>query len=275
MKFSTNLFANPDFDREKFEADLTLKEPRRKLVILFTPRSGSSWLTDMATRSKQLGKPREWFNPNFIPDITRAVNADTLERYINMITRKHASGKVFSCEITIFQLRRVFGGDDRFLHHFPADLPYIWLRRENLVLQAVSLAKAVRTNVFHAPQASADDLSRAEAEFVYQRAEIDRWLGHILDQERLCEAFFEDHGITPLRLSYETMMAQGAEVTLERMLSLVRPRRPHLPEAARKRLNSQHQKIGSERNTEFAMRFASESPARMEEIAVFRSAHPV
>lgn len=275
MKFATNLFANPDFDLGKFEADLTQKEPRRKLIILFTPRSGSSWLTDMVTRSKQLGKPREWFNPNFIPNITRAVNADTLERYINMITRKHASGNVFSCEITIFQLRRVFGGDAQFLQYFPADLPYVWLRREDLVLQAVSLAKAVRTNVFHAPQASADDLSRAEAEFDYDRADIEHWLGHILDQERLCEAFFETHGIAPLRLSYETMMAQGAEVALEQMLPLVRPRRPHLPDAARKRLSSKHQKIGSERNAEYALRFASESPARMEEIAAFRSAHPL
>lgn len=275
MKFAANLFANPDFDRVKFESDLTLEEPRRKLIILFTPRSGSSWLTDMVTRSKQLGKPREWFNPNFIPKITRAMNADTLERYIDMITRKHSSGNVFSCEITIFQLRRVFGSDDRFLHHFPVDLPYMWLRREDLVLQAVSLAKAVRTDVFHAQQASAEDLSRADAEFVYDRADIDHWLCHILDQERLCEAFFADHGITPLRLTYERMMAQGAEATLEQMLPHVRPRRTQLPDAARKRLNSEHRKIGSERNTEFALRFARECPARIDEIADFRAAHPV
>ncbi|MFN7002569.1 MAG: Stf0 family sulfotransferase [Roseinatronobacter sp.] len=270
-----SLFSNPDYNAAQFETDMALPLPRRKLMILFTPRSGSSWLTDIVTRSKQLGKPREWFNPNFIPNINRAMNANSRDGYIAMLMRKHALGNVFSAEVTIYQMQRSFESEETFLQFFPARLPYVWLRRKDLVLQAVSLAKAVQTQVFHAPQASPEDLVRAEHSFTYDPAEIDRWLVHILDQERLGAAFFERHQITPLQLDYETMMDQGAEATLRALLAHVRPRRPELPASVQKRLKSKHEKIGSDQNHDYAERYARSSPARMDEIAAFRAAHPV
>lgn len=56
------LFQNPDFDEKQFNSTINkLTLPHGTFGIFFTPRSGSSWLTDVLTPTRLLGKPQEWF----------------------------------------------------------------------------------------------------------------------------------------------------------------------------------------------------------------------
>ncbi|KZY38111.1 hypothetical protein A3731_40905 [Roseovarius sp. HI0049] len=263
------LFENPDFDEARFIEDMDKRDPPRTFGIIFTPRSGSSWLTDVLTQTQLLGKPQEWFNPNFVPNITRAINAKDLDGYIKMLRRKHKKGGFFSYEITIYQMRRVFGGGGQFLTYFPRRQPFFYLTREDMVLQAISLAKAVRTSVFHAAQSAEDDIEKADAEFTYDAQEIMRWLDHVLDQERVCEAFFERNNVTPYRLSYEQITASGAEATAGRFLKILRPAKAaelEIPD-----MRSAHRKIATTRNSDYATRFRSEHPEKIAEIEAFRA----
>lgn len=267
------LFQNPDFDEKQFNSTINkLTPPHGTFGIFFTPRSGSSWLTDVLTQTRLLGKPQEWFNPNFVPNITRAVNARDLDSYLKMLRRKHKVGGFFSFEVTIYQMRRVFGSGSNFLSYFPDTTPLFYLTREDMVLQAISLAKAVRTSVFHSVSASENEIDQADTEFTYDAGEITRWLDHVFDQERKCEAFFANKNLTPHRLSYEQITADGAEVTARRFLRVLRPAKAAdlvIPE-----LDPTHRKIASGRNSEYAERFRKEHPEKIAEIEAFRACLP-
>ena len=248
-------FATVAFDPDRFAADLARPPAGIDCTILFTPRSGSSWLTEVLAATGQLGRAQEFFNPQLVPRLAEQLNADRLDRYVEMLRRRRQKGGVFSFEITIFQLHRVFVTEAAFLRHFPATGPLYYLRREDIVLQAVSLAKAMQTRVFHAARASADEIARADADFVYDAGLIADRLGHILDQERACEAFFAAHGLAPRRLSYEANVAAGATALAGRFLSELRGLPPVAAAPA-----GRHVKIGSERNLELAGRFRADRP---------------
>lgn len=263
------LFKNPDFDLVKFEKEMENRPAARSFGIFFTPRSGSSWLTDILSQTKLMGKPQEWFNPNFIPNISRAVNANSLDGYIEMLRRKHKSGGFFSFEVTFYQMRRVFGNNPSFLSWFPVTDPFFYLTREDIVLQAVSLAKAVNTSVFHSAGAKPEEVGRADTEFLYDASEIGRWLEHILDQEQKCERFFYNQELVPYRMTYERITSSGAEATARQMISILRPVKA--PDLEIPKMTSVHQKIGSMRNHEYAERYRKECPSKIIEIEEFRN----
>ncbi|SLN69107.1 Stf0 sulfotransferase [Roseisalinus antarcticus] len=260
------LFHNPDFDPDRFAADMEKRAAARTLGILFTPRSGSSWLTDVLTQTRLFGKPQEWFNPNFMGNTLKRVNANSPQGYIDMLRRKHSLGNFFSFEVTIYQMHRVFGKDPGLMAYLPEKFPLIYLRRQDMVLQAVSLAKAVQTDVFHTVNTTPEEIASAEARFEYDGDQIRQWLEHIFDQERKCEAFLADREGPLLRITYEQMMRAGAEQTVRRFLRRWRPLKADDPLTFEPR----HAKIGSARNKTFAQRFRDENPGVMAEIAAFR-----
>ena len=143
------LFDNPDFDPERFETEMKKAPARRRYAIYFTPRSGSSWLTDTLTDSKCLGKPQEFFNPNFIPRIARSLNANSLEAISNCCCAGKSWWNISRLRNHDLSMHRVFGIGRKVSRILSAHLPAFYLRREDMVLQAVSLAKAVKTSVFH------------------------------------------------------------------------------------------------------------------------------
>lgn len=176
-------------------------------VIFFTPRSGSSWLHAAVRATQALGEPNEFFNPAFIRSIGRRLQANTLEEFFDAILRaKKTPNGVFTLEVTYFQFIRI-GDRAAFFRHLPPTSPSVLLVRENIVAQAISLYKAVETEVFHANVASPDAIRRSQAFDAYDGGKILNWVRHIRQQERGFEELFAEHGIAPLRLSYERMFA--------------------------------------------------------------------
>ncbi len=267
---SGDLFLNPDFDAERYCDQLARLPPAaRNFGILFTPRSGSSWLTDVLSQTKLLGKPQEWFNPNFVPGITRALNANDLGGYIEMLRRKHKLGGFFSFEITLYQMQKVFGSEARFLELMPENTRYICLTREDMVAQAVSLAKAVTTEVFHAVKSSDAEITATDTAFVYDDGLILKWLDHIFELEKRTENFIATLERPVQRMTYEQITKTGAADAARQAMNLLRSAKAAevpLPE-----FKTEHRKIGSSQNAEFAERFRAAHPALMDEIAAFRA----
>lgn len=255
-------FAGVTFDPERFRTDMRLTGARKSYAIFFTPRSGSSWLIEAVAATHRLGKPQEWFNPNFVPRIAQTINANNTVNYIKMLKRKQAPGGVFGFEITYYQMAATFGGEAAYLSHFPAATPSLFLVREHIVLQAVSLAKSIASSVFHAADASPEALAQADHDYAYAPGEIEHSLAHILDQELRLERFFAANRMVPLRLSYELMMAMGRE-------ALIRLIAGHLDETVEDTGTpaKHHAKLGTSRNAEFADRFARENPRFMRAVA--------
>ncbi|MBY6202688.1 hypothetical protein KUV65_15030 [Maritalea mobilis] len=258
-EYFTRSSENPD-RRAKLEAKPL---PRRRLVIYFTPRSGSSWLTDLIAQSRRLGAGNELFNPNFVPNIANGIQALGREDYIMQAQKRFSSPNgVFSFEITAHQLDRLFPDSDTFMTHFnQPDCRAMWLIRKDIVAQAVSLAKMVCTKVAHTPHATPEDRARAETAFPYDAENIERWLKHILNAERRSEYLFDLYGIEPYRFCYEDMMEAGSERTRSLLATVARVRDADWPD-----LELKHAKLGTPQNAEYAERFRAERAAFLKDV---------
>ena len=248
-----SLFENVNFDPDRFQRDMREKiGARQTYCIFFTPRSGSSWLTDVVGSSRKMGRPEEYFNPNFVPNIANRINADNMINYTKMAKRHLHFGGIFGFEVTYYQILKAVG-EEAFSQLFPNTTKTFYLIREDIVLQAVSLAKAVNTSVFHSVSASDDQIREADTAFIYDGKEIDRWLEHILDQEKKFQVFFGTYGYQPNRISYEKMMAAGREKMIRYFSKQLGVALDEESEVAER-----HRKIGSNVNSEFADRYREE-----------------
>lgn len=259
------LFASVEVVEEKLKNLRRMPKAHKQLVIYFTPRSGSSWLTDVLSKTNRIGRANEVFNPNFIPNIAQACNARSLENYIDLIQRRLNTRGTFSFEITWHQLKAVFENGDAFMDNFGTARP-VWLIRRDIVAQAVSLAKMVTTKVAHSTSADPQQRQQADTDFAYDPALIRRWLTHILIAERGTETHFIEYGIQPLRLNYEDMIADGEEQVRSRFAQYMDI--TDLPKLA---TVSQHTKLATAQNSDYVRRFRNDEAAFLKDVDEERS----
>lgn len=262
----TDFPKSSEVDHEAFQRDLSLHRAETNYVVFFTPRAGSSWLTDILKQTGRMGRPDECFNPRHLNKLARAVNASSLEDYAQMLARKRQTHGVSGFEITHHQLRAVFKTNHRFRALFPEPAVF-WLTRKDIVAQAVSLYKMTQTRVSHTTEISATDIAIREAQFTYSADLIQHWINHILLAEQRTEALISEAGWRPMRLWYEWNMEVGAQVTINRMaefLGLPRIQKGAPPQSG-------HKKIATGKNAEFAERFATERAAFLEDVATKRA----
>ncbi|WP_420861705.1 Stf0 family sulfotransferase [Algirhabdus cladophorae] len=253
--FKKNLFENPNFDPDLYAKRLRSPVAQKRYVILFTARSGSSWLTDVISQTKKLGLPGEAFNPGFIPKMVQGLNVQTLDQHIEILLRRRARGGVHGFEITYHQLNAVFDSEDHFMQHF-GDNKFIWLIRKNPVAQAVSLAKMVTTGVGHTAAFSDEEVDQADTSFQYDSSVIKKWLMHNRTAEIATEAMIERYDLKPLRICYESM----TKVPQYQLLSVL-ARHIGTKQIPRDLIptESEHSKLGTSRNMEMEEQFRAEN----------------
>lgn len=178
---------------------------RKRIVVIFTPRSGSTWLSDLMAKTEVLGYADEVFYPPLFGITTKTVKARTELDYVNGAEAAWASGNnIFSVKVSMGDILRF--STMSFFQHF-AGASFIHLRRSDLIAQAVSLFLAVESGTFHA---------RTDAvQTKFDPKTIDRtkmingiklWACHILNYECLAEIEFLRYNIRPLRLIYEDIV---------------------------------------------------------------------
>ncbi|WP_430450442.1 Stf0 family sulfotransferase [Rhodophyticola sp.] len=244
---------------------LTRGAAQNRYAVFFTPRSGSSWLTGIVEQSDRLGCATEVFNPNFCRRHAQRHGIASLDQYIDYVMRRDNRGGVFGFEITANHIHRTFGDPARFKQHFVAD-PAFWLIRQDIVAQAVSLAKMAATNVAQSVAASAEQRAAADAAFVYERLAIRKSLMRIMSMERLSESWFAEWGLRPLRMSYEQITA----LTPHQMLNVI-ARHAGRPDVPPVDIQPRHEKLGTARNTDYAQRFRDEQADWLAPIAAERA----
>jgi len=259
-------FSSVQIVPEKLDELRRMPKARKQLAIYFTPRSGSSWLTEVLSQSNRLGRANEVFNPGFIPNIAQACNATSLTDYIDLVQRRLNTRGVFSFEITWHQLNAVFENADAFMEDFGAAKP-AWLIRCDIVAQAVSLAKMVTTKVAHSISTDTEGRQQADSGFAYDPALIRRWLTHILVAERYTEEHFAKHGLKPLRLTYEGMMASGGDQTLELFAQYM-----NIPDIRKLPVTPRHSKLATSQNVDYALRFRQDEGVFMRDVEEERAA---
>ena len=240
---------------------LTAPEPEHLFVMYFTPRSGSSWVADIASRSKHFGQVTETFNPRHMDKMTRACQAPDLDSYCKIFPRRMQRNGVLGFQVTHHQIAHVFGSDQAFLDRY-GTAPAFWLIRQDIILQAISLHKMVVTGFAHTPHTTASDRAAAEQAYHYKSKSIRDWLLHILVAEERTDAMFERAGITPMRMSYE----QNTQLTARQLLSIMSQHigMPHVK--VTRSFQTKHELVRTARNHAIAERVREERATYVKEI---------
>jgi LPS sulfotransferase NodH len=89
-----------------------------------------------------------------------------------------------------------FARQGNFLKHFP-DIRFVWIYRRDLLGQAISFALAKQTRKFRSYE------SRAAAEPVYDRHQIEALMARIATEDAAWRRYFAGAGMEPFRLCYE------------------------------------------------------------------------
>ena len=170
---------------------------RRCYIILFSARSGSSWLGSLLTATELLGKPREYLNPEMVVKTAKQLDARTAEDALQMLLRiKQSPNGVFGMKVRAIDIELF--GESLFIDTLGARAVFFHLWRENLVAQGISLYRAVASRRFHS-----NSVSQVREPPAYDGAEILHWIRHVAASENDNVRLLRRHDIAARPLIYE------------------------------------------------------------------------
>jgi trehalose 2-sulfotransferase len=243
--------ASPDL-RRRVERAAGCNHEARRYVVAFTPRSGSSWLTELLAKTKLLGQPNEWLNPKIVARLLERYPCGSVAEYLRVLPSFHSTrNHVFGIEASFYQYQLAARLVDWEEHFPPVATPHVYLYRLDLVAQAISLYKAVSSGYFHSVQTPKAAVQAPE----YNAEMITKWLVHILDQEFQWRLYFRKRKIVPLTLAYEEL-SLGPEYSIRRLAHHVGVELP--PSQGISTSDSAHVKIADETNRLYAERYYAE-----------------
>lgn len=172
--------------------------PLRGYAICTAPRSGSNFLCELLTATGELGRPLEYFNGpgrrrQEFPDYP-----DDPEQQLAAVLRLGVTAngiyglKVFA---THFDTVR----DTRWAARLP-NLRFIYLRRRDLLGQAISYARAMHTGRYKSTWAEGQSSE-------YDAGLINNNLVTLVREHARWQFYFARNGVQPLELWYEDVQA--------------------------------------------------------------------
>lgn len=261
MNVLSKVFQSHYIDEEQAQKTI---ENKNIYVIAFTPRSGSSWLTEVLTNTKYHGFPAEWLNHNIVKNIVTKnphFNFDHIDRYlVRLFNQKSSKNNTWGMETTWFQYELFLQMQSNF-DFTKITKNWIWLRRKDIVAQGVSLYKAVESEHYHSTEKPT-----AKKIVKYNNQEINRWIKHILNQEVGFNNYFQNNNIKPLVIWYEDMMANKSD-TLQQISSHLNI---NTSDITYKLEDNPHKKISDNTNTEFINKFKEKNKELLESYTLNR-----
>jgi LPS sulfotransferase NodH len=197
-------------------------------LVCGTPRSGTTYLAGLLSSTGLVGHPSEYFAwQNEPPWAERRFGA-----YVAHVKRLRARNGVFGSKLFWPHLERLlprlralapsgFRHEERKLLEwaFPS-LSYVWLRRDDVVAQAVSWWKADQTQLW-----ASDQLRGAARAPSFDFEAIDELVVRATLRNEAWRGWFAEQGIEPLAIEYEQLAADPVAVTggVLRFLGVVVP----------------------------------------------------
>ncbi|MGC2414661.1 MAG: Stf0 family sulfotransferase [Stellaceae bacterium] len=228
--------------------------PTKVYCILFTPRSGSTWLTQEIGRLSVMSYPLEYFNADEFHNSLVEYPCANLREYYDVVSKKHRTmDGLFGFEIGYWHLAEL-EKDLQLLNLLPESRKFIYLKRQNFVAQGVSLYLATETRRFHS-FTTPKTPDEKEHPVSYIGPMIKAWIAHILYQEYAIEQWLQARDLTALRITYEEMFPdiEGVIAKIAQWIGVdVDFNRPRLPIPSPTRLYS-------DVNREFEDRFRQEN----------------
>ena len=210
---------------------LNVPLPSRSVVICCLPRTGSSLLGHMLYATGATGWPGEWFWREDVDRNWKAWGVSSWREYVvRVLEARTGPTGVFCTKLmwgylhdALFELRRLsrmYEEDDvGVLRSVCPEPSFVWIRREDVVAQAVSWAKAAQTGQwasFQAVQAEpAFDFDQVDGLYHLARVHDGAWA-----------RWFAAHGVDPLRVVYEELSADPVGVVEDVIARLELERSP-------------------------------------------------
>lgn len=198
--------------------------PQLSYLICATHRTGSTLLCELLKSTGLAGQPEEFFWSGYEQIwMTRWGTASYAEYLLETLRRTTTPNGVFGAKIMwaylddfLERVRQIPAYADlpaaELLSGLFPNLSYICITRRDKVRQAVSLWKAVQTEVW---QKSIDGSPLPLKRAVYDFHAIDYWLEVILWQEASWQEFFAALGISPLTIVYEDFIDSYESTTTD------------------------------------------------------------
>jgi LPS sulfotransferase NodH len=167
----------------------------RAYFLCMTPRSGSSYLADVLQQTKTVGDCAEHFPSEYGGNAPVWMTAcRDLRQVLETLQRSALPSPWFGIKGSLLQFfpliaAGVFGNPTM-------RTSYLYLRREDLIAQAISLSRAAKSGEWHSTDAHVADPEISMDELIANLRLLRR-------MEADWEVIFTVLGISPLRLSYE------------------------------------------------------------------------
>jgi LPS sulfotransferase NodH len=225
---------------------MTKARPRHFYLICATPRSGSTLLADALEATGLAGRPREYFDKGFEPFWCGKLGITSAADYFPKILEEGTTPNgVFGAKVLWYQTDHLAdrlgdptaftsGTGDPLAGLFP-DLRYVWITRRDVVRQAVSYCRAIKTDVWwtiRGEESKSVDACEHRDTFDFQA--IDELVDLLRTYESNWERYFRERAIRPLRVTYEGMVRSyemtiwsvlhGLGITTPADLALAEPR---------------------------------------------------
>jgi LPS sulfotransferase NodH len=205
---------------------------RSAYFLCATPRSGTTLLCDLLSDTRQAGRPQSYYRRQDIEKLADAwgigprnfPSALGFEQAYLEAVRQEGAGDtgVFGMRVMwgtlgemaerLSPLRPGLAGAALFESLF-GPLVYVHVSRTDKVAQAISLLKAEQGGLWHVVADGSDRQRTVPSTSVhYDGHRIAELLSDLERDDAAWNGFFSEHGIEPLRMKYEAMVADpGAE----------------------------------------------------------------
>jgi LPS sulfotransferase NodH len=195
------------------------------VILCAIPRSGSSLLGSALYASGAVGLPAEWFWREDVEKNREAWGTGSPREYLERVLDDGTSpAGVFAMKVMwgylddlFFELRRLgedYDSDDlTVLRSFFPNPRFIWIRRDDVVAQAASWAKAAQTGQWAA-------YFETSCEPAYDFEQIDALYHLVRVHDGAWRRWFAAHAIDPFEVKYEALAMNPAAIASETLALL-------------------------------------------------------
>jgi len=192
-------------------------EPLTGIFLCMIPRSGSTYL-GAVLRDNGFGEFMERFrvvNGSLEEDAAKAKSKNFDDYVRHKIARSRDKTGIVGFKVDWPQFIPLYylGA---WQHHFTAS-HFIYLTREDILLQAISRYVGESTGIFHATHLR--DGKQMPDDVPFDFAKIESQVRQLIDMMSAWERFFAAEGIAPLRLTYEKIIPD-TEATLKAIAAM-------------------------------------------------------
>lgn len=243
------------------------KKPKKSYIICATPRSGSHLLCESLKNTNLAGKPDEYFITdqengllqNEVGHVAEEFGKKTLREFQDFVI------DVGSTPNGSFGISILWGDFNNIVENYQR-LPeytnlnayeifddlfnnpkYIWLTRQDKVRQAVSLEKAIQTDVWR-KSTHEKFQEKWEAKFDFERIQFRR--KKLEEGDLAWQGFFEKQQITPFKVIYEELVHDYEQTAID-ILNFLDIPYPETIEFGERRLQKQADELSEKWVTQY------------------------